>query len=144
MERRNQAVYFTPQEFLEKLVALVPPPRIHLTRFHGVLGPNHRLRHQVVPEQPKPVLADALDEHGEAKTIRDPRRLSWSELLKRVFQIDLTTCPDCGGTLRFIAAIMERSVVEKILTHLGLPTTPPTFHPPRAPPQEAFWDDFSA
>jgi hypothetical protein len=32
-------IVFEPLEFLEKLAALVPRPRIHLTRFHGVLGP---------------------------------------------------------------------------------------------------------
>jgi Putative transposase len=30
---------FTPQELVEKLAALVPPPRFHLVRYHGVLGP---------------------------------------------------------------------------------------------------------
>lgn len=59
----------------------------------------------------------------------------------RVFQIDITSCTDCGGTLRFIAAIMERSIVEKILTHLGLPAVAPVFRPPRAPPQACFWGE---
>ena len=144
----TQAVYFTPQEFIEKLVALIPPPRIHLTRFHGVLGPHHRLRAEVVPVQPKEEPKSDAEVNEAAKSEksspRDPRRLSWSELLKRVFQIDLTTCPDCGGTLKFIAAIVKRSVVEQILTHLGLPTVPPTFHPPRPPPQETLWDECSA
>ena len=49
----TQAVHFTPHEFIEKLVTLIPPPRIHLTRFHGVLAPNHKLRAQVVPPRPK-------------------------------------------------------------------------------------------
>jgi hypothetical protein len=140
----TQAVYFTPLEFIEKLVALIPPPRLHMTRFHGVLGPNHRLRKQVVPAQPELKLVEPHSDGDEAPKLRDPRRLTWSALLKRVFQIDLTTCPDCGGTLKFIAAIMERSVVKQILTHLGLPATPPTLHPPRAPPQELFLDGFSA
>lgn len=31
------------------------------------------------------------------------------------------TCPNCGGgELKIIAAILERPVIEKILTHLGL------------------------
>jgi hypothetical protein len=29
-------------------------------------------------------------------------------------------CPNCGGELKIIAAIMEQPVIEKILTHLGL------------------------
>jgi hypothetical protein len=40
---------FSPMEFLEKL-ALVPPPRAHLTRFHGVLAPHSKIRSKVVPK----------------------------------------------------------------------------------------------
>jgi hypothetical protein len=42
-------VVFEPQELLEKLAALVPPPRFHLVRYHGVLGPCADDRDQVVP-----------------------------------------------------------------------------------------------
>lgn len=49
-------------------------------------------------------------------------------MLKRVFEIDLEHCPNCGaGELKIITAILERPVIEKILTHLGLdPQPPPT------------------
>ena len=47
-------------------------------------------------------------------------RLSWAKLLNRVFDLDLEHCPNCGGELKFIAATLERPVIEKILTHLGL------------------------
>ena len=33
-------VEFEPVEFIAKLAALVPPPRAHLTRFHGVFTPG--------------------------------------------------------------------------------------------------------
>ncbi len=39
----------TPMEFMQRLAALVPRPRLHLIRFHGVLAPNAKLRSQVVP-----------------------------------------------------------------------------------------------
>ena len=38
-------------------------------------------------------------------------------------------CPNCGGELKIIAAIMGQPVFEKILTHLGLQARAP----PRAP-----------
>jgi hypothetical protein len=36
-------------------------------------------------------------------------------------------CPNCGGggEIKIIAAIVERPVIEKILTHLGLDPQPP-------------------
>ena len=36
-------------DFMEKLAALVPKPRINLTRYHGVLAPNSAERATVVP-----------------------------------------------------------------------------------------------
>ena len=37
-------VTLTPLEFLDRLAALVPPPRKHRHRYHGVLAPNSPLR----------------------------------------------------------------------------------------------------
>ena len=55
-----------------------------------------------------------------------PNRISWARLLKRVFDIDMEHCPNCGGgELKIIAAILERPVIEKILSHLGLDPQPP-------------------
>ena len=84
----------SPLEFVQRLAALVPRPRLHLIRFHGVLAPN-------------------------------------AKLLKRVFEIDLEHCPNCGGELKINAAILEQPVIDKILTHLGLQARAP----PRAPAQ---------
>jgi hypothetical protein len=40
-------------------------------------------------------------------------------------------CLNCGGALKIIAAIEDPPVIDKILSHLGLPTRAP----PRAPAQ---------
>jgi len=42
-------VVFEPQELVEKLAALVPPPRFHLVRYHGILGPCASERDRIVP-----------------------------------------------------------------------------------------------
>jgi hypothetical protein len=34
----------SPLEFMQRLAALVPRPRLHLIRYHGVLAPNAKLR----------------------------------------------------------------------------------------------------
>ena len=41
----------SPLEFMQRLAALVPRPRLHLIRFHVVLAPNAKLRAQVVPQK---------------------------------------------------------------------------------------------
>jgi hypothetical protein len=56
---------------------------------------------------------------------------SWSELLKRVFEIDILVCERCGGPVRVIAAIQEPETAQQILNHLGLPSRPPPITPAR-------------
>ena len=56
-----------------------------------------------------------------------------ARLLKRVFDIDLEHCPQCGSELKIIAAIEELAVIVKILTHLVLPARAP----PRSPARPA-------
>jgi hypothetical protein len=34
----TQFLLFTPSEFIEKLIALVPLPKFHLTRYYGVFA----------------------------------------------------------------------------------------------------------
>lgn len=69
----------------------------------------------------------AVASECEAETIQGrPHRINWARLPKRVVDIDMQHGPNCGaGELRIIAAVLERPVIEKILTHLGLDPQPP-------------------
>jgi hypothetical protein len=50
--------------------------------------------------------------------------LTWAQRLKRVFNIDITLCPLCGGTMRVIADITDPVIIRKILVHTrGPPST---------------------
>ena len=60
-------------------------------------------------------------------------RMSWARLLKRVFDIDIEHCPNCGGELKIIAAIEDPAVIVRILSHLGLPARAPPRAPVRLP-----------
>ena len=42
-------VVFEPLDFIARLAALVPRPRVNLTRYHGLFAPRARHRQQVVP-----------------------------------------------------------------------------------------------
>ena len=84
----------------------------------------------VLPQEPEAPAQETKPAECEANCAHHrPVRLSWAKLLKRVFDLDLEHCPNCGGELKIIAAILEAPVIEKILTHLGLQARAP----PRAP-----------
>jgi hypothetical protein len=140
-------VFFEPLDFIGKLAALIPPPRLNLTRFFGVFAPNSNLRAQVTASQrgknsPKLVLA------ADKKTDNKPyhaRGMSWlagtAQRLKRVFNIDITECEKCQQhNVSVIACIIDSHVIQKILEHLDKksPTSlQTTLLPPlRAPPDE--------
>jgi hypothetical protein len=90
-----------PLEFMERLAALVPRPRLHLIRFHGVLAPNAKLRSKIVPAPASPSTeSPSEDAHGQGGR----RASAGARLLKRVFDVDMEYCPNCGGALKIIAA----------------------------------------
>jgi hypothetical protein len=71
--------------------------------------------------------------------------MTWAQRLRRVFRIDVETCPKCGSAMKIIACIDEQEVVEKILTHIVARDLQPdtTERPPsRAPPQLEIGDDW--
>lgn len=69
-------VEFEPIDFIAKLVALVPPPRAHLTRVHRIFAPNASLRAQSTPAgRGRRPATDAAPADGPAPTDdRTPRR----------------------------------------------------------------------
>ena len=85
---------------------------------------------QEVLQEPEPAAQESKPAECEVNRAHNrPVLLSSAKLLKRVFDLDLKHCPNCGGELKIIAAILEQPVIENILTHLGLQARAP----PRAP-----------
>ena len=96
-------IVMDPLEFMQRLAALVPRPRLHLIRFHGVLAPHAKLRSAIVPSastEPTTTTPDPVEKSPSSASAH----ISWARLLKRVFDMDLEHCPNCGGALSIIDA----------------------------------------
>ena len=53
-------------------------------------------------------------------------RIDWRSLLRRTFDVDLRSCPRCGGNLHIRAVVTERDAIDKLLTALCRTRDPPT------------------
>ena len=64
-------VIFEPLDFIARLAALVPKPRVNLTRYNGVFAPNSKYRAAVTPAKRgkgnKPKVTDEGQEQTSAE-----------------------------------------------------------------------------
>ena len=160
----TRALLFDPLDFIGRLAALTPKPRVNLLLYHGVFAPHAAQRRAAVararevaegpaancsapgppagvPSRPEAGRSPPIDEGAGAATPRKNAWVRWADLLRRVFEIDVLHCARCGGRLRFVAAIDDPAVVRRILGHLGLPNSIAPPLPARSPPgltQESF------
>jgi len=134
----------SPLELIDRLAALIPPPRLHRHRYHGVLAPNAPLRAAVTalarapaatPEQP--AVAEPVGGEGP---YRSPARYLWATLIARIYEVFPLVCKHCGAEMRIIGFVTETASVTRILEHIGEPAKPPRLSPARGPPtgQESF------
>lgn len=107
-------IIFEPIDFISKLAALVPIPRVNLIRFHGLFAPNNKYRDAIVPGKKEQATVDT-----DIKTESEKRiAMNWAMRLKRAFDIDIKTCEVCGGNVKIVACIEAPTVINKILKHL--------------------------
>jgi len=127
----------TPLELLDRLAALIPPPRLLRHRYHGVLAPNAPQRPQVTAlARPATPPSPALPPVGDPaqRSERSPARYLWALLLARIYEILPLRCALCGAEMHIIAFITAAPAVHTILRHLGEPTIPPASGPGTRPP----------
>lgn len=121
---------FTTEQFIKRLIALIPPPRQNFIRYFGVFGARHKKRRQItslaIPKKEK-----------KKKIYRTP----WADLLKRVFKYEVDYCDNCGTKLTLIASITSPRVCRKILDHLKIQNGEFDVTQARAPP---IFDEFES
>jgi hypothetical protein len=79
-----------------------------------VFAPNSKQRVLVTPA--KRVKGNKARVSDEPQTPTQRRAaMTWAQRLKRVFNIEIQTCSECGGAVKVIACIEELAVVQKIL-----------------------------
>ena len=163
-DARADELTLTPLELIDRIAALVPPPRTHRHRYFGALAPNSPLRAAVVAialpaaaqpttDQAEPAITgvDALGAAllGKAPSTtpkpappkRSQAHYLWAVLIARIYEVFPLLCPICGGQMRIIAFITHSGDIRQMLDHVGAKSEPPNIAPARGPPM---WDECDA
>jgi len=92
----------TPLQRIDRLAALVPPPRVHRHRYYGVLAPNSPLRDAVTAMASPTVPLAAVAPPAAELIHRRAARYAWALLLARIYEVFPLRCPKCGTKLRTV------------------------------------------
>jgi hypothetical protein len=151
-------LHLTPVELIDRIAALVPPPRTHRHRYYGVLAPNSPLRSAVTAlaapmQHAAPQAQTATTSEGLPGLVpagnatpptpepvqpkRSPAHYLWAVLIARIYEVFPLLCPMCAGQMRIIAFITHSADIRRILDHIGVESQPPLIAPARGPP---LWD----
>ncbi len=136
-------VIFEPLDFIARQAALVPKPRVNLTRFHGVFAPNSKHRALITPAGRGKGSKQANKEGDDRSFAERHMAMTWAQRLKRVFNIDIETCEKCQGPVRIIACVEDPVAIKQILDHLASKKTSAgqaVLPPGRAPPQPGLFE----
>jgi hypothetical protein len=103
-------VIFEPLGFIARLAALVPKPRVNLTRFHGVFVPNNNYRVQVTSARRDKGSKPKAPEQAQDRTPAERRAaMTWAQRLKWVFRIEIEICQHSGAPVLQIFQESRRS-----------------------------------
>ena len=93
----------------------MPKPRANLTRFHGVFAPNSNYRALVTPaKRGKGNKRQEISTTDECTPAKCHAAMTWVKRLKRVFNIDIAICKECGGTAKVIVSIDDLGQKDRV------------------------------
>ena len=104
--------HLDPLDFLARVIAHVPEPRLHTLRYMGWYNNVSRGRRRKAQD------TAAAARRPELAAERQARRRAWARLIRRVYETDPLTCSKCGGAMRIISVILDPAVIKTILDHI--------------------------
>ncbi len=130
---KGKSESFKGFEFIDQLVAHLPPRRVQLVRRYGVYAGKVRKQWQKRPgiyrlapeswqkEHPNkvPTVDDTSSEATASTEAPDTwsklRKQSWARLLQKVYEVNPFICPKCQGSMSVVAIIEDPKELTKII-----------------------------
>ena len=126
---------FTAEEFIAAITQHIPDKHFQMVRYYGWYSSRSRGERNKAGlfrpgDQPAPSASTPEVTVLDVSDYKPPRLPSrtWSELIKKIWEVDPLSCPRCGHEMKIIRLIHEPDVIERILRHPGLWKQPPDPH----------------
>ena len=102
----------------------IPAKGSHLIRYYGWYSNKSRGMRKKAAEAAGSAedVEDSAATGGAEEASSSRSRQSWAMLIKRVYEVDPLSCPECGGQMEVVAFIEppQADVIERILRHCRL------------------------
>ena len=126
---------------LARLAASVPPPKLHLVRYSGVLAPASAWRPLVIPPPEAPPADTAATPQAHSRPPPKPGRTGarcrywpWAKRMRLTLGLPVDTCLHCGGRMKLRALVRDPESIKRFLRHQNLWTEPLGLAEARPPP----------
>jgi len=113
-------------EFIGRVTSHIPDRGQVMVRYYGLYANAHRGKVRKASRVP------AALGMMEDESRRLPSQ-GWSEMIRKVYEVEPLICPRCGGRMKVIAFLTDYAVVDRIIRHLEL-----TFVAEKPPPSHVF------
>ena len=113
-----------PLEFVAKILMHVPDRNKRRVIGYGVYSSRAlgERRKQARGEELAAGIGATVSSYEpltEADEFAKRRRPSWARLIQKIWEVSPRTCPRCGGEMRVVSLITEKTLIDKILSHLA-------------------------
>jgi hypothetical protein len=109
--------FFDPLDFIAQIVLHIPDVHEKSVIYYGWY--SNRSRGLRKKQEQENTAASDISQPSEPKAPLEVRR-AWAAMIKRVYEVDPLTCPECGGEMYIVSFIDNEDVIYKILRHLDL------------------------
>ncbi len=125
-------------DFIARMTQHIPDPAQQYQRYWGFYANAARGKRRRDAAEGSESSEQSTAEHSEDEQLegwKKRRRISWAQLIQKVFEVDPMLCSFCGGKLEILSFTLELGTIRKFLTAIDCPSQEPE---PlgHSPPQE--------
>ncbi len=115
-------------DFLARVTQHIPDPGQQLQRYWGFYSNaarGKRLRDAAEGSQSSEEQNAGQSEDEDLEGWQKRRRISWGQLIRKVFEVDPMLCPFCGAKLQVLSFTLDLGAIRKFLASIDCPSQEP-------------------